>query len=228
MSAQQPSVPADNPLRRMRWLFWGVALAVGVGAGALIAVLHTKKATPAIPTTAAAAAPAVSWAAGKLPAPDFSLVDQDGRPVSLARFRGRPVLLTFIDPLCRNLCPTEAKILAGVEANLPAAQRPAIVAVSVNQWGNARHVLLQDRTKWRLPAEWHWAVGSPAALKKVWRAYSIGVTDSPKTVTGVTVHEISHTEASFLIDPKGDQRALWLYPFRAPDVARVVRSVAGA
>ena len=89
-------------------------------------------------------------------------------------------------------------------------------------------MLLQDGTKWRLPAEWHWAVGSPAALKKVWRDYSIGVTDSPKTVTGVTVHKISHTEASFLIDAKGDQRALWLYPFRAPDVARVVRSVAGA
>ena len=229
MSAQQPSVPVTSPLRRLRWVFWVVALALGVGAGALLAVTRSRPAaSPAIPTTVAPAIPAATWAAGKLPAPDFALVDQAGKPVSLARFQGRPVLLTFIDPLCRNLCPTEAKILTAVERRFPAAQRPAIVAVSVNRWGNARRVLLQDETKWRLPADWHWAVGAPAALRHVWKSYSIGVTDAPKTVTGVTVHDISHTEATFLVDAKGDQRALWLYPFRAADVARTIRSVAAA
>jgi len=229
VSVQQPSVPAGNPLRRFRWIFWGVAAVAGVAAGALIGLLHTQPtAAPALPAASAPAAPAATWAAGKLPAPDFSLKDQAGKPVSLARFRGRPVLLTFIDPLCRNLCPTEAKILAAVEARFPSAQRPAIVAVSVNRWGNARRVLLQDETKWKLPADWHWAVGPAVSLRKVWDDYHIGVTDSPKMVTGVTVHEISHTEAAYLIDPKGDERALWLFPFRAPDVARVVRSVAGA
>jgi protein SCO1 len=230
VSVQQPSVPAAGPLRRLRWLFWGVALVVGVGAGALIGVLQTRTGSPgaALPATIAPARPAASWAAGKVRAPDFSLTDQSGKPVSLARFRGRPVLLTFIDPLCRNLCPTEAKILGAVEARLPAAQRPAIVAVSVNQWGNARRVLLQDETKWKLSKRWYWAVGSAAALAKVWKDYSIGVTDAPKTVTGVTVHNISHTEATYLIDASGHQRAIWLYPFRATDVARVISSVAGA
>jgi cytochrome oxidase Cu insertion factor (SCO1/SenC/PrrC family) len=229
VSAQQPSVPATSPLRRLRWIFWGVALVVGVAAGALIGVLRSHAdASPPIPTTVLPAVPAAQWAAGELRAPDFSLTDQAGKPISLARFRGRPVLLTFIDPLCRNLCPTEAKILAAVENRFPSAQRPAIVAVSVNQWGDARHVLLQDRTKWKLPADWHWAVGAPAALKQVWKDYSIGVTDAPKIVTGITVHNISHTEASFLIDASGGQRALWLYPFRAADVARTIRSVSGA
>jgi cytochrome oxidase Cu insertion factor (SCO1/SenC/PrrC family) len=230
VSVQQSSVPAGKPLRRLRWLLWGVSIAVGVTAGLLFELGHrSSTATPAVPgTVTPASSAAATWAAGARPAPDFSLSDQRGKPVSLARFRGRPVLLTFIDPLCRNLCPTEAKILAAVEASFPAAKRPAIVAVSVNQWGNARHVLLQDESKWKLPAEWHWAVGRPAALARVWKDYSIGVSDAPKTVTGVTVHEISHTEASYLIDAKGDQRALWLYPFRAADVTRVVRSLASA
>jgi len=220
-------VPAANPLRRLRWAFWGVALVVGVLAGVVIGVLQSRSTTAAetIPATVAPARPAASWAAGKLRAPDFSLTDQTGKPVSLARFKGRPILLTFIDPLCRNLCPTEAKILAAVETKLPAAGRPAIVAVSVNQWGDARHVLLQDEAKWNLSKQWSWAVGPATSLKQVWQNYSIGVTDAPKTVTGVTVHNISHTEATFLIDANGDQRALWLYPFRAADVARVVRAV---
>ena len=232
MSVQQPSVPAGSSpgksLSRLRWLFWGVALVIGVLAGLLIGVLNTSPNTAAIPTAIPPAGPSVSWAAGKKPAPDFALTDQAGKPVSIAQFRGRPVIVTFIDPLCRNLCPTEAKILDSVVTSFPAGQRPAVVAVSVNQWGNARHVLLQDVQKWKLPAEWHWAVGPAATLKKVWAAYQIGVSDSPKTVTGVTVHNISHTEASFLVDAKGDQRALYLFPFRAPDVARTLKQLASA
>jgi protein SCO1 len=228
VSVQQPSVPAGSSLKRLRWLFWGVALVIGVTVGLLIGVLRSSSGPGSIPTTVAPAGPDATWAAGAKPAPDFQLTDQAGQPVSLARFHGRPVILTFIDPLCRNLCPTEAKILDSVEAKFPKAQRPAIVAVSVNQWGNARHILLQDVQKWKLPADWHWAVGPAPALQKVWAAYKIGVTDSPKTVTGVVVHNISHTEGSFLIDPSGHQRALYLYPFRAPDVARTVRQLASA
>ena len=59
VSVQQPSVPAgDNPLRRLRWLFWGVALLVGVLAGLLIGVLHSSPTTPAIPTAIPPAGPA--------------------------------------------------------------------------------------------------------------------------------------------------------------------------
>jgi cytochrome oxidase Cu insertion factor (SCO1/SenC/PrrC family) len=238
VSAQQSSVPdgtaapgrrGDGSLRRLRWLFWGVALVVGILAGVLIGVLRGTSGGPAaVPTTIAPAGPDASWAAGARPAPDFALTDQAGMPISLSRFRGRPVILTFIDPLCRNLCPTEAKILERAEASFPAARRPAIVAVSVNQWGNARRNLLVDMTKWKLTSDWHWAVGSAAKLRAVWAAYQIAVQDSPKTVAGVTVHNISHTEGAFLIDPRGDQRALYLYPFRAPDVARTVRQLARA
>ena len=38
-------------------------------------------------------------------APNFRLLDQDGHGVSPAAARGRPVIVTFIDPLCRHLCP---------------------------------------------------------------------------------------------------------------------------
>jgi cytochrome oxidase Cu insertion factor (SCO1/SenC/PrrC family) len=230
VSVQQHTMPAGDSFRRLRWLFWGIALLVGVSAGVVVEVLRTSPAaqTPELQLSSAPARPVASWAAGKLAAPDFRLVDQAGKPVSLARFHGRPVLLTFIDPLCRNLCPTEAKILNNVVARFPASRRPAIVAVSVNQWGNARHILLQDVAKWKLPPDWHWAVGPGTSLAPVWKKYAIGVTDAPKTVTGVTVHYISHTEATFLIDGKGDQRALWLYPFRAADVTRTIRAVTGA
>jgi cytochrome oxidase Cu insertion factor (SCO1/SenC/PrrC family) len=38
-------------------------------------------------------------------APGFTLTDQSGRPVSLASFRGRTVVLTFMDSHCTDICP---------------------------------------------------------------------------------------------------------------------------
>jgi cytochrome oxidase Cu insertion factor (SCO1/SenC/PrrC family) len=209
------------------WSFWVVALAAGAAIGVLIALVHRSSQAPRLPSTVAGA-PAVTWAAGARRAPDFSLSDQSGKPVSIAAFRGRPVIVTFIDPLCRNFCPLEAKVLNAVEAHLPVSERPPIVAVSVDQWGDARRFLVQDVVEWKLSPSWHWAVGQPPALRKVWGAYQIGVIDSPKTVAGVTVHNISHTEAAFLVDPRGYQRALLMWPFQAADVERVVRRLAGA
>ena len=40
------------------------------------------------------------------PAAQFSLVDEDGRPVSLDSYRGKPVLLFFGYTQCPDVCPT--------------------------------------------------------------------------------------------------------------------------
>jgi len=194
----------------------------------VVAILRHTHRDAAPSNSVAPAMPEATWASGAKHAPDFLLTDQDGRAVSIARFRGRPVILTFIDPLCRNLCPLEAKVIESVETTLPTSERPAVIAVSVDRWGDARRYLVQDDIKWKLGSRWHWAVGKPAALRRVWRSYEIAVLDLKKTVAGVTVHNISHTEGVFLLDRRGYERALYLFPFTASDVARTVRRLAGA
>lgn len=225
MSVQQPSVPAASPFWRFRWLILAAALAVGIGAGAVIAAVRSSP--RAVPVTGPNSV-AITWPAGKRVAPGFSLTDQNGKPVSLASFRGRPVIVTFIDPLCRNLCPLEAKVLDRVAASFPAAQRPAIVAVSVNRYADARKNLLLDEQKWKLPKDWRWAVGKPAALARVWKGYGIGVSVATKKIAGVTIHQITHTEASMIVDARGYERAIYLYPFAATDVVKTIRSLEGA
>lgn len=200
---------------------------VGVLIGSLIALLQVSRRSGTVPESGVAAvgpqAPPVSWAAGKRRAPGFQLVDQAGRRVSLAGYRGRPVIVTFIDPLCRNFCPLEAKQLNELVRGLPSRSRPAILAVSVNVYGNARANLLQDVAKWRLVPQWRWAVGSSRQLARVWRGYQIGVLVTTKKIAGVTVHEITHTEAAFVVDGRGYERALFLWPFQAQDVLAALR-----
>lgn len=224
--ASRPSSP------RLRWIFWGAVVLVGVLVGSLLALLQVSRRSAEAPGAGVAAvgaeAPLASWAAGKRRAPDFRLIDQAGGRVSLAVYRGRPVIVTFIDPLCRNFCPLEAKQLNELVRSLPARSRPAIVAVSANVYGDARANLLQDVAKWRLVPQWRWAVGSSRELASVWRRYQIGVLVTRKKIAGVTVHEISHTEAAYVIDGRGYERALFLWPFRSQDVLAVLRRLASS
>jgi len=39
------------------------------------------------------------------PAPGFTLVDQNGKRISLSSFRGRAVVIEFTDPHCTDVCP---------------------------------------------------------------------------------------------------------------------------
>ncbi len=225
MAVHPPSVPAPRAVRRLRWALWGAVLLVGLAAALALVLLAHGHSSSTSGAPQASDAPSATWAAGAVRAPGFRLTDQAGAPFSLAALRGRPVIITFIDPLCRNYCPIEARHLSEVVRSLPAASRPAIVAVSVNVHGNARANLLRDAREWRLVPQWRWGVGGEAQLAPVWQRYHVAVLATTKKVAGVTVHDVAHTEASYLIDAAGYERALFLWPYRAEAVARAIRDL---
>lgn len=196
---------------------------------AAIAIVFLLRSSPApqpmstvVPASDTAAA---TWAAGKKRAPAFTLLSEQGKPLSLASFRGRPVLITFIDPLCRDYCPIEAQHLSDVARAQPAGQKPEIVAVSVNTLGDTRATLALDRRKWSTTPQWHWAIGREAALAQVWHHYDIAVVATTRTIAGVKVRNVVHTEASYLIDRDGYERALFLWPYTAKAVTDALRSL---
>ena len=217
--------PASAPRQRVSRRL-AVSLVLGAAiAGIAIGTTTVLLTRPSTPSAASLGTAAESWPAGVRPAPGFSLRDQNGSPVSLAALRGRTVIVTFIDPLCRSLCPVETKVLAQAIAKLPSDTRPAVLAVSVNRWGNARRNLVDDERHWGFGPEWRWAVGSPQELAAVWRSYSIGVQATTKVIAGVTVHDIAHTEAAYVIDATGHERALFVWPYGPAEVERVVASL---
>jgi cytochrome oxidase Cu insertion factor (SCO1/SenC/PrrC family) len=136
------------------------------------------------------------------------------------------VIVTFIDPLCRNFCPFEAQVLNQMERQIPAAYRPVILAVSVDVYANARRYLLQDDREWRLVPEWRWAVGPPADLAVVWKNYQIDVTARTWRINGTVTHRIDHTEAAYVLDATGHERARFVWPFNPQDLQHVLRQLA--
>jgi len=218
-------VPAPGRLLTPRAVFWGAALLIGIaaGIGVLLVDASPRARSTSVPVSEA---PAATWAAGKLRAPNIALVDQNGKPLSLASYRGRPVVVTFIDPLCRDYCPLEAKHLSEVVRSFPASSRPAIVAVSVNVFGSARRNLVAASNKWKVVPQWRWGVGTESQLARVWKRFHIGVLVTSKKVAGVTVHDVVHTEASYVIDAAGYERAIFLWPYSAAAVTRTLSHLA--
>ena len=207
---------------------WAIVAAVALAALAAVSLgfaLRGSK-TPSTQTQMPASdSAAARWGAGAKRAPEFRLRDEHGTPISLASLRGRTVLLTFIDPLCRDFCPVEAQRLSAAIRE-STGEKPTIVAVSVNTAGNRADILQLDERKWNVVPEWRWAVGDETALARVWRAYHIEVIATTKTVAGVHVRNVAHTEASYLIDGKGYERALFVWPYTADAVSRELRAAA--
>jgi cytochrome oxidase Cu insertion factor (SCO1/SenC/PrrC family) len=98
--------------------------------------------------------------------------------------------------------------------------------VSVDVYANTRANLLQDVRKWELVPQWHWAIGAPAKLAAVWKRYHIGVSVTTKRIAGTTIHYILHTEAAYIVDATGHERALFVWPFYPQDVERILRELA--
>lgn len=165
-----------------------------------------------------------TWGPGKRPAPAFTLTGSDGRPISLSQFHGHTVLVTFIDPTCRNLCPLVAQVLGEAERALPPSRRPEIVAVSVDVPADSHKTLVQDERHWNVP-QWHWAIGSRSSLASVWGHYGAEVEVQSTRIAGVTTRSVNHSELAYLIDAHGNERALFGWPFTAQDVERTLRGI---
>ena len=67
-------------------------------------------------------------------APDFELLDEEGKPTRLSAFRGRNVVLLFFPAAFSPICTQELKGLSSREADL-SRQNAAVIGVSVdNKW----------------------------------------------------------------------------------------------
>lgn len=208
---------------RLGWVLPGAAVLCCIAIGVPLAVVRLRHASASVSVPAQSAP--FTWPAKQRPAPNFELTNQAGDPISLSAYRGRPVILTFIDPLCRNLCPLAAQVLNQADRQLPASQRPVIIAVSVDIYADTRADLYEDFSRWRLVPQWQWAVGKRAQLASVWRNYKIGVSVLTKQIAGTTIHEISHDEVAYVIDPNGYERALFVWPYYPQDVEQTLRAL---
>ena len=160
---------------------------------------------------------------GKTPAPDFKLTDQTGKAMSLADFRGKVVVLTFLYTHCPDECPLIASKLATASGILgKTMNQTAFVAVSVDPTNDTPIAIAKFAQDHNLEGKLHYLTGTQDQLKPVWSAYSVYAAPSP---TNVTFPSVSHSTRVIVIDRAGNQRANFDSDFDPNDLAFDVRAL---
>ena len=150
-------------------------------------------------------------------APGFALRDQDGERVSMADFRGRPVVVTFVYSTCEDTCPALVDQVRGAlddtGADVP------LLAVSVDPANDtparAKRFLAERRMTGRARVL---LLGDEADLAPVWKGYGV----VPQR------GELDHTAGVVLVDGAGRQRVGFPHDQLTPEaLAHDIERLAG-
>jgi protein SCO1 len=192
---------AAQPQRRMVLVTGAAAVCMVALLGALVASGRAETSQPTRP-----AVPSIFQAGGAdlggIPAPNFSLKDQNGATVTLDQFRGRVVVLTFFDSICPHAdCSLMAQYINVTGRDLGAqSSQFGWVAISVNPWHDtpdSASAFLHSR---QVTLPLHYLLGSPDQLAPVWKDYHM---QAILQSDGVVIH----TTGVYVIDATGRERA---------------------
>jgi protein SCO1/2 len=130
-------------------------------------------------------------------APGFTLTNQQGRPVSLAGYRGQATLLTFLYPTCGPTCVLVAQQIRGALDQLP--HPPPVLIISTDPATDTPANVSRFLGRVSLAGRVEYLSGSPAQLQAVWRSYRITPPSSSRS-------SFDRGASVLLIDRAGDER----------------------
>ena len=140
------------------------------------------------------------------PAPDFDLISQDGKRMTLADLRGKVVAVTFIFTMCPDICPMLTSNMAQVQEALGDNFGKSIVFVSitVDPDNDTPEVLKEYAEAFGADLSgWAFLTGDPSALKQVAQGYGVF---AEKAVAG----GVDHTLLTSIVDPRGVLRVQYI------------------
>jgi protein SCO1/2 len=155
-------------------------------------------------------------------APAIQLRNYLGDAVTLERYRGRAVLVTFLYTHCPDVCPLIASNLRVVQNMLGAsASRVQVIAISVDPRGDTPAAVARFLRAHRMVARMQYLVGSRAQLSRVWSAWSVGSTSEPGQPD-----RIAHSALVYGITASGTLKTLYPSSFEPAEIAHDVPRLA--
>jgi cytochrome oxidase Cu insertion factor (SCO1/SenC/PrrC family) len=156
---------------------------------------------------------------GGVPAPDIRLENQFGQRMALSQFRGKAVVLAFVDSECTTVCPlttvsmVEAKELLGA-----AASHVQLLGVDANPKATSVADVMAYSRAHAMVNQWDFLTGTLPQLQATWRAYHIAVQ--------IDQGMIDHTPALFVIDPQGRERTVYLTQMNYASITQAAQLIA--
>lgn len=131
---------------------------------------------------------------------DFALTDHNGKPRTLADFKGKAVVVFFGYTQCPDVCPTTMAEMAAVMQELgPLAERVQVLFVTVDPERDTQELLAKY-----VPAfdsRFLGLYGDLAATEKVAKEFKVFFQKVPGKEPGS--YTMDHTAGSYVFDPQG-------------------------
>lgn len=139
-------------------------------------------------------------------APEFSLVDQDGRPLSLAHLRGQPWIADFIFTRCAGQCPMMHERMAALQAALADVRAVRLVSFSVDPDYDTPERLAAAAARYGAEAgRWAWVTGPPEAVARLARqGFHLAAGEG-----GGSDESLAHSVRLVLVDAAGHIRGYY-------------------
>lgn len=150
----------------------------------------------------------------------IKLKDHEGRPVSVADFKGRTVLLNFIFTHCPDACPTQVSDLVYIQKHLPAELRGQIqfLSVSIDPERDSPEKMKKFALAMGASLDnWSFLTGSPKDIEALSRRHGA---QSFRNASG----ELDHRLGVYLY--AADGRMLQRYGGASLDRPRLLREIA--
>ena len=110
-------------------------------------------------------------------APPIHLRNYLGRAVTLAQYRGRAVLVTFLYTNCPDVCPLIASNLRVAHKQLGSrAAETQVIAISVDPRGDTAGAVARFLREHQMTGRMQYLVGSAGELGRTWAAWGVGST----------------------------------------------------
>lgn len=129
-------------------------------------------------------------------APELSLVDQFGDTITLARFAGRPVVVTFAFAHCETVCPLVVSDVLLATSRVP-ERDAAVLIVTLDPWRDTPSRLPSMAEAWGASAATHVLSGEPAVVERVLNAWRIPRVRNEKT------GDLVHPTMVYVVSPDG-------------------------
>jgi protein SCO1/2 len=140
------------------------------------------------------------------PAPEFALTSQDEAQVTLADFRGKVVVVTFIFTMCTATCPVLTPMMSFVQDQLGSdfGAKIAFVSITVDPERDTPEVLKEYAQAFGANlAGWSFLTGAPTAIQEVTHRYGVYASKSKNG-------DVDHTFLTSIVDPSGILRVQYL------------------
>jgi protein SCO1/2 len=153
-------------------------------------------------------------------AKDFALTDHNGKPRTLADFKGKAVVVFFGYTQCPDVCPTTMAEMATVMKELgPQADNVQVLFITVDPERDTPELL--SKYVPAFDSRFLGLVGDKAAIDKVAKEFKVFYQKVPGKEPGS--YTMDHTAGSYVFDPQGRIRLFVRHGQGAEPIAHDLR-----